>query len=81
MSHAPFLKLQGGQYAHIDIRGAFLLNDSAHAEDTRKLTHNKLARELTKIGNECGISTTCNESKLQYRDAGRPKIKLENEQI
>ena len=32
--------------------------------------HNKMARELTKIANECGISATCYESKLQYRDAG-----------
>ena len=31
-----------------------------------------MARELTKIANECGIPTTCNESKLPYRDAGRP---------
>ena len=30
-----------------------------------------MARELTKIANECGHATTCNESKLMYRDAGR----------
>ena len=30
------------------------------------------ARELTETANECGISTTCNESKLPYRDASRP---------
>ena len=52
--------------------GSFLLNNSAHAGDSRKNTHNKMARELTKISNECGISTTCNESKLQHRDAGWP---------
>jgi hypothetical protein len=70
--HALFLKSQGQQYANIDVWSDFLLNNPAHAGDTRKLTHNKMARELTKIANECGISTTCNESKLPYRDAGRP---------
>ena len=37
--------------------------------------HNKMARKLTKIANEYGIFTTCNESKLQCRhcrDAGWP---------
>ena len=43
-----------------------MLNNSAQAGDT----HNKMARELTKIANECGISTTCSASKLPYRDAG-----------
>ena len=70
--HALFLKSQGQQYANIDLWGDFLLNNPTHAGDTRKLTHNKMARELTKIANECGIPTTCNESKLPYRDAGRP---------
>ena len=55
MPHARFLKLQGGQYANIDTWGYFLLNNSAQAGDT----HNKMARELAKIANECGISTTC----------------------
>ena len=31
-----------------------------------------MTSELTEIANECGISTTCNESKLPYSDAGRP---------
>ena len=31
-----------------------------------------MAKELSNIANECGISTTCNESKLPYRDAGLP---------
>ena len=47
-------------------------NNSAHAEDTRKIMHNKMARELTKIANECGISAAYNQSKLPYTDAGWP---------
>ena len=70
--HAVFLQSQGQNYANIDVWGDSLLNDPAHAGDTRKLTHNKMARELTKIANKCGISTTCKGSKLPYRDAGRP---------
>ena len=72
MPHALFLKSQGGQYVNIDVWGDYLLNNSAHVGDTRKNMHNKMARELTKIANECSISTTCNVSKLQYRDADRP---------
>ena len=72
MPHAMFLKSQGEQYANFDIWRDFLINNSAHAWDTRKITYIKMARELTKIANECRISTTCNESKMPYRDAGRP---------
>ena len=64
MPHALLLKSKGRQHANIDIWGDFLHNKSAHAGDTRKITHNKMARELTKVANECCISTICNESKL-----------------
>jgi len=39
---------------------------------SRKLTHDKFAKELSKTANECGMATTCKESQLLYRDQGRP---------
>ena len=38
-------------------RCAVSKTNSAHAGEIRKITHNKLPRELTKLANECGIST------------------------
>lgn len=73
LPHAIYLKAHVKKYAHIDEWGDFLLNDSAYAGTSRKLTHNKFAIELSKIANECGIATTCKESQLPYRDQGRPE--------
>ena len=73
LPHALYLKAHVEKYAHIDEWGDFLLNDSAYAGTSRKLTHNKFAIELSKIANECGIATTCKESQLPYRDQGRPE--------
>ena len=70
--HALFLRSQGGEFANIDIWEDFVLNNPAHARNTRKIMHNKRARELTKKGNKCDISTKCSESKLPYRDSGYP---------
>ena len=69
---ALYLKAHVEKYANIDEWGDFLLNDSAHAVASRKITHNKFATELSKIANECGMATTCKESQLPYRDQGRP---------
>ena len=53
-----------------DSWGDALLNKSTHSTETHKTTHTLLAQELTKIANECGVPTTCNESRLPYRDEG-----------
>jgi hypothetical protein len=58
-------------YANTDIWADNLLNKSAHAAETRKATHTQFAQELTRIANDCGIPTTCNESRIPYRDEGQ----------
>ena len=60
-------------YTQCDIWGDALLNKSTHSTETRKTTHTLLAQELNKIANECGVPTTCNESRLPYRDEGTQK--------
>ena len=70
LPHAIYLKTTQPTYAQCDIWGDALLNKSTHAAETRKTTHTLLAQELTKIANECGVPTTCNESRLPYRDEG-----------
>ena len=72
LPHALYLKAHVEKYANIDEWGDFLLNDPAHAGTSRKLTHDKFAKELSKTANECGMATTCKESQLPYRDQGRP---------
>ena len=69
--HALYLRDTQPQQADLDIWADSLLNKSAHAADSRKSTHTKFAQELTRIANECGIPTTCNESRVPYRDEGR----------
>ena len=69
--HALYLQATQRQYSNTDVWADSLLNKSNHAADSRKLTHAKLAQELTKIAIECGIPTTCNESRLPYRDEGQ----------
>jgi hypothetical protein len=51
-----------------------VINKSKHAAEIRKTTHTKFAQELTEIANECGIPTTCDESRLPYRDDGQIQI-------
>ena len=69
--HALYLQATQRQYSNTDVWADSLLNKSNHAADSRKSTHAKLAQELTKIAIECGIPTTCNESRLPYRDEGQ----------
>ena len=64
---ALFLKSQGGQYVNIDIWGDFLLKNSAHAGDTRKITHNKVAREMTKIANEFPLHVMNQNYRIEMR--------------
>ena len=70
LPHAIYLKTTQPTYAQCDIWGDALLNKSTHAAETRKTTHTLLAQELTKIANKCGVPTTCNESRLPFRDEG-----------
>mmetsp|Transcript_52383 Transcript_52383/g.109281 ORF Transcript_52383/g.109281 Transcript_52383/m.109281 type:complete len:515 (-) Transcript_52383:93-1637(-) len=69
--HAIYLQATQPEYAKSDIWADSLLNKSKHAAETRKTTHTKFAQELTRIASECGIPTTCNESRLPYRDEGQ----------
>jgi hypothetical protein len=69
--HARYLQATQPLYANTDIWADNLLNKSAHAAETRKTTHTQFAQELTRIANECGIPTTCNESRIPYRDEGQ----------
>ena len=45
---ALYLKAHAEKYANTDEWGDFLLNDPAHAGTSKKLTHNKFAKELSK---------------------------------
>ena len=51
-----------------DILNDVLLNKSISAAETRRKTIHYLP--LTKLANECGVPTTCNESRLPYQDEG-----------
>ena len=70
LPHAIYLKATQPTYAQCDIWGDILLNNSTHAAETSKRTQTLLAQELIKIANKCGVPTTCNESRLPFRDEG-----------
>jgi hypothetical protein len=73
VQHALFLHSTQQQHHPTDIWADNLLNKSSHAAESRKTSHTQLAQELTKIANECGIPTTCTESRLPYSDNGLPR--------
>ena len=50
--------------------GVMLYSTNQHMQQRHVRQHTLLAQELTKIANECGVPTTCNESRLPYRDEG-----------
>ena len=68
MIHAIYLKNQQPEYVDKDVWGDFCLNNSSHAAETRFTTHHSLACEIASISNGAGVPSTCDESKLPYRD-------------
>ena len=68
MTHALYLQDQQPEYADKDVWGDYCLNSSLHAGETRKTTHHSLALEITSIANGSGVPSTCDESKLPFRD-------------
>ena len=68
MMHALYLQDQQPGYADKDVWGDYCLNSSLHAAETRKTTHHSLASEITSISNGSGVSSTCDETKLPFRD-------------
>ncbi len=68
--HALNLQATQPEHSNTDIWADSLLNKSAHAAKTHKSTCTKFVQELTKIANEFGIPTTCNEYRLPYREEG-----------
>jgi hypothetical protein len=64
--HARYLQATQPLCTNPDIRADSLLNKSAHAAETRKKTHTRLAQEPTRMASECGISMPC-----QHRDGGQ----------
>ena len=68
MIHALYLQDQRPEYAEKDVWGDYCLNSSLHAAETRKTTHHSLASEITSIANGSGVPSTCDETKLPFRD-------------
>ncbi len=65
MVHALYLQDQHPDYA---VWGDFCLNSLSHAAETGKTTHHSLASEIASIGNGLGVPSTCDKSKLPFRD-------------
>jgi hypothetical protein len=68
MVHALYLQDQHPDYADKDVWGDYCLNSSSHAAETRKTTHHSLASEIASIANGSGVPSTCDETKLPFRD-------------
>ena len=68
MVHALYLKDHHSDYTDKDVWGDYCLNSSSHAAETRKTTHYSLASEISHIANGSGVPSTCDETKLPFRD-------------
>jgi hypothetical protein len=62
--HDRYLQATQPLNANSDIWADTLLNKSAHAVETRKTTHTQFAQQLTRMANECGISTTSTSARI-----------------
>jgi hypothetical protein len=64
--HVRFLREHVQDLQSMDPWGDKALNDSVHAANTRKTSHNRIAQELAAIATQAGISTTADEKKIPF---------------
>jgi hypothetical protein len=66
--HARFLRTHVQQYPDMDNWADRALNSSAHASNTRRTTHDRIAQELAHIATQAGIPATSIEHNIPYLD-------------
>ena len=64
--HVRFLREHVQGFTDMDPFGDKALNDSVHASNTRKSSHNRIAQELANITSEAGIPTTADEKQVPF---------------
>ena len=64
--HVRFLRQHVQSFRDMDSFGDQALNNPIHASNTRKTSHDKIAREIAAIASEAGIPTTAEEKNVPF---------------
>ena len=70
--HVRFLRDNIANHNNLDVWGDMALNDSVHAANTRKSSHDKIALELASIATAAGVTCTARERDIPYTEQDDP---------